>query len=168
MQAAPSLRVEALPAVTVPPSRKTGRSFAIRLQRGVGARPLVGVDDDGLARPSAPRSATISSAKAPRLGGGDRALVAAQREGVLVLAGDAVALGDVLAGLAHRLGRDAELGHPRVDQPPAERRVVHRLLAARQSPLGLGDHPGRPAHRLDPAAEVEVALAELRPRGRRS
>ena len=62
-----------------------------------------------------------------RLGGGDGALVAAQREGVLVLAADPVALGDVLAGLAHRLGRDAELGHPRVDQAPAQGRVVHRL-----------------------------------------
>ncbi len=38
---------------------------------------------------------------------------------------------------------------------------MHRLRAAGQAALGLADDPGRPAHRLDPAAEVEVALAEL-------
>ena len=92
---------------------------------------------------------------------GDRALVAAQAEGVLVLAADPVALGYVLAGLAHRLGRDPELGHPRVDHPPAEGGVVHRLRAAGEAALGLLDHPRRPAHRLDPAGQVEVALAEL-------
>jgi hypothetical protein len=92
--------------------------------------------------------------------------VAAQGEGVLVLAGDPVARGDVLPGLAHRLGRDAEPRHPRVDHPPAERGVVHRLRAAGEAPLGLLDHPGRSAHRLDAACQVEVALSGLdRPGG---
>ena len=45
VQAAPSLRVEALPAVTVPPSRKTGRSFAIFSSEASGARALVGLDE---------------------------------------------------------------------------------------------------------------------------
>ena len=165
MQAAPSLRVEALPAVTVPPSRKTGRSFASFSAEASGrgpssastrtvSRPLRRLDRDDLLGQLA------------RLGRGDGALVAAQGEGVLVLAADPVALGDVLAGLAHRLGGDAELGHPRVDHPPAEGRVVHRLRAAGEGALGLLDHPGRPAHRLDPAGQVEVALAGLdRPGG---
>ena len=75
-------------------------------------------------------TATSSLGERPSRLGGDRALVAAQRERVLVGARDPVALGDVLGRLAHRLGRVA-LGHPRVDQAPAERRVVQRLLAAR-------------------------------------
>ena len=48
------------------------------------------------------------------------ALMPEKREAVLLLPGDAVRSGDVLAGLAHRLGRIA-LGHPRVDEAPAER-----------------------------------------------
>ena len=77
MQAAPSLRVEALPAVTVPPSRKTGRSFAI-------------FSSEASARgPSSASTVTVSRAlrrldrddllgEDPGLGGGDGALVAAQ------------------------------------------------------------------------------------------
>src|SRR4029453_7860900 len=47
--------------------------------------------------------------------------VRAQPELVLLLAADPVALSDVLAGLAHRLERE-HLLHPRVREPPAERR----------------------------------------------
>ena len=125
------MRVEALPAVTVPPSRKTGRSPA-SFSSEVSARgPLVGVDRDRLA--AVRRGASTGDdllGEAPRLARGDRALVAAQRERVLVLAGDPVALGDVLGRLAHRLGRVAARPS-RVDQAPAERRVVHRLRPAR-------------------------------------
>ncbi len=43
---------------------------------------------------------------------------------------------------------------------------MHRLRAAGKAALGLLDNPGRAAHRLDPAGEVEVALADLdRPGG---
>jgi hypothetical protein len=75
-----------------------------------------------------------------------------------------VALGDVLGRFAHRLGRVA-LRHPRVDEPPAERRVEHRLLSARQPRGGLRHHPRRAAHRLDAAGQIEVALPE--PQGAR-
>ena len=160
MQAAPSLRVEALPAVTVPPSRKTGRSFAIFSSEASGRGPS-SASTVTVSRPFGASIGTISSANSPASAAATARWWLRRREGVLVLAADPVALGDVLAGLAHRLGRDAQLGHPRVDEAPAQRRVVHRLLAARQAALGLADHPGRPAHRLDPAGEVEVALAEL-------
>ena len=103
-QAAPSLRVEALPAVTVPPSRKTGRSPASFSAEASGRGPS-SASTRTVSRRGA-STGTICSAAA-RLGGGDGALVAAQGEGVLVLAADPVALGDVLAGLAHRLGGDA-------------------------------------------------------------
>ena len=119
-----------------------------------GSRPVAGIS-----------TGTSCSAKRPSRLRGDGALVASQREGVLVGAGDAVALGDVLGGLAHRLGR-VQLRHPRVDEAPAERRVVHRPGAAGESGLGFRDDPGRPAHRLDAAGEVEVAFAEAqRPGG---
>src|SRR5439155_8213855 len=50
-----------------------------------------------------------------------------QREPVLLLARDAVALGDVLAGLAHRLERVHRL-QPRVRATPAEGRVPNGSL----------------------------------------
>ena len=76
------------------------------LERGVGARALVGVDHDGLAALRR-RDRHDLLGEAAGLLGGDRAPVAAQREVVLVLARDPVALGDVLRRLAHRLGRVA-------------------------------------------------------------
>ena len=160
-QAAPSLRVEALPAVTVPPSRKTGRRPASFSGEASGAGPLVGIDGDRLARPFGASIGTISSAKRPRSAAATARWWLRSAKASCVLAADPVALGDVLGGLAHRVGRDAALVHARVDHAPAEGRVVHRLRAARQAPLGLLDHPRRPAHRLDPAGEVEVALAQL-------
>jgi len=95
----------------------------------------------------------------PLVAGCDRAPVAGERELVLILARDRVAFGDVLGRLAHRLGR-VELGPPRVDQPPAERGVIHRLLAAREGRGGLRHHPGGPAHRLRATGQIELALAE--------
>ena len=84
--------------------------------------------------------------------------VGAQRERVLVLAAHAVALGDVLARLAHALEREHGL-HGRVREAPAERRVVEHAVAAREGALRLGGHERRPAHRLDAAGDEEVAVA---------
>src|SRR5438552_1102200 len=58
-------------------------------------------------------------------------LMGYEREGVLVLARDTPALGDVLTGLTHRLGRE-HLRELRIRETPAERRVVERAVAARQ------------------------------------
>ncbi len=161
-QAAPSLRVEALPAVTVPPFRKAGRSRARALERGVGSRPLVGFDQHRVAAVGLGRDDRHQLLGEASGGGGvDGALVAAKRELVLSIASDRIALGDVLGRLAHRLGRVA-LGHRGVDQPPPERRVVHRLRASRQARLGLGHHPRRAAHRLRAAGQVELTLAEAK------
>src|SRR5581483_10097374 len=77
---------------------------------------------------------------------------------VLILARHGPALGDVLAGLAHRLERK-QLLHTRVREAPAERRVVHDAVAARERLVGLrGDERGT-RHRLDPAGDEEVAVA---------
>ena len=57
-----------------------------------------------------------------------------QREGVLLLARDAVLLGDVLARLAHRLERVHRL-QPRVRETPTEGRVPDGSVSAREGRL---------------------------------
>ncbi len=79
--------------------------------------------------------------------GGHRPLVAGEGELVLLLAADPEPLGDHLGRLAHGQ-QTVELGHPRVDQPPPERRVERLRRTGGEGPVGLGDHPWRPAHRL--------------------
>ena len=98
--AAPSLTPEALPAVTVPSARTIGFSFAERFEGG-RARVLVLVDDDRIAL-------ALRNLDRDDLGGEPAVglrrggfLLAAQREGVLVLAADLELLGDILAGARH-------------------------------------------------------------------
>ena len=132
--AAPSLRPDALPAVTVPPARKAGLQGRELLRRRVGARMLVlrhVADGDELVVEPA------------RLGGLGPAPLRAERERVLILACHGPALGDVLARLAHRLEREPLL-QPRVREPPAERRVVQRAIAPRKRGVRLA--PSRAAH----------------------
>ena len=97
--------------------------------------------------------------EAAGLRGGHRAPVRLERECVLVLARDAVALGDVLGGLAHRV-RVAQLLHARVREAPADRRVGDLRVAAREAALGLQHHERRARHRLDAARQHELRLAE--------
>ena len=92
--------------------------------------------------------------------GGSPASLRLQGERVLLLARDAVALGHVLARLAHRLEREHRL-EPRVREAPAERRVPGRRIPARERPLRLGQHERRARHRLDPARDEQVAVAGL-------
>src|SRR5205085_4765587 len=83
--------------------------------------------------------------------------VRAESERVLLLARDAVALGDVLAGLAHRLEREL-LGEEWIREAPAERRVVDDPVAARKGLVRLGHDERRAAHRLDAARDEELAI----------
>ena len=103
-QAAPSLICEELPAVTVPPSRNTGRSLASFSSVVSGRGPSSACTVTGSPFGCGTGTGTISSSKRPASGGRDRAPVALERELVLVGARDAVALGDVLGRLAHRVG----------------------------------------------------------------
>ena len=123
--AAPSLTPDALPAVTVPPSRNGGLQLRQRLGRGVGARMLVALDRQ---RPCpcvcGSRPATISSAKKPAAWAAAGALLAAQGEGVLVARRDLEVLGDVLGRLGHRLDAVLRL-HDRVHEAPADGGVEH-------------------------------------------
>ncbi len=72
---------------------------------------------------------------------------------------DPPALGDVLGGLAHRV-RVVQLGELRVDEPPAERRVVQLARAAVPGRSALAITYGRPGHRFDAAADEHVAVAD--------
>src|SRR4051794_40404205 len=96
--------------------------------------------------------------EAPTLARRGPPLLGAEREGILLLARDAPALGHVLARLAHRLERE-QLRQLRVREPPAERRVVHDAVAARERAVRLRGREWRAGHRLDAAGDEEVAVA---------
>ncbi len=151
---APSFSALELPAVTTEPPCDDGPEAGEHLEGRLGARSLVDehlaavrghADDLGLEAPGGDR------------GGGP--LLAAQREGVGVLAGDAVDAGDLLGGLGHRVGglvAGEQLG---VREPPADRRVVGGAGLAPTALLGLRLHPWRAGHRLDAARDDEVGVA---------
>src|SRR5687768_14304627 len=91
-------------------------------------------------------------------GGLGPAPLRAEGERVLLLARDAVALRDVLAGLAHRLEREHRL-HPRVRKAPPEHGVVDGLVLLPLAVAGLWHDERRAAHRLDSAGDEEVAVS---------
>ena len=125
--AAPSLIPDAFPAVTVPPLRNAGLRVASFSARRVGTRVLV-------ARDVSDRHELVR--EAARLVGGRPAPLRLKRERVLILTRHGPPLGDVLTGLAHRLGRE-ELLELRVREAPAQRRVVERPVAARERLFGF-------------------------------
>ena len=130
--AAPSVMPDELPAVTVPPSSlNTGGSLPSEAGGGVRRAD---------ARPGRPRTSPFLPAhrqrarSPPRTGPPrprrGRPLLAAQREGVLLLARDRVALGQGLRRLAHEL-----LGQ-RALEAVLVHRVHHRLVAHAVAPAG--------------------------------
>ncbi len=147
--AAPSLIPLAFPAVTVPSERNAGLSLASASVVRLGPRMLVDGDiADG-------NELVVEAAGRVR---GRPALLRAQRERVLILARDAEALGDVLAGLPHRLERE-HLLEPRVRKPPAESRVPDRLVAARERSVRLRHDERRATHRLDPTRDDDLGVS---------
>ena len=151
---------ELLPAVTDPPSgRKAGRSLASASRlvsaRGCSSRSMI----ERVALPLRDRDRHDLVGEAAGLDGRDGALLALERERVLVLARDAPALGDVLRGLAHRV-RVVALGQARVDEAPAEGRVGHLARAAIPGALGLELDVRGAGHRFDAAADEHVAVAD--------
>ena len=154
--AAPSLMPELLPAVTDPDASRLNAGLSVasdsRVASGRGCSSVSTVPpgvldgDDLIGEPSGVVS-------------GLPALLRGEREGVLLLAADAAALDDVLGGLAHRV-RVVRIGQARVREAPAEGRVVHRLLTARECGRRLGHDEGRAGHRLDAARDEDLAIAE--------
>ena len=121
---APSLMPGALPAVTVPPSRNAGRSFASASAdvsaRGCSSR----VDDDRVALLLGHRDRDDLVVEPAGLDRRDRPSAATRaRTRPGAPRSTVPALGDVLGGLAHRV-RVVHRGERRVDEPPAERRVL--------------------------------------------
>ncbi|MNI02213.1 hypothetical protein D3C73_550790 [compost metagenome] len=89
--------------------------------------------------------------------GGGGALLAADGEGVLIGAADAVVVGDVLAGFRHGIDAVRRL-HRRIDEAPADGGVVD-VRRAREGGFGLGHDEGRAAHALDAARQHQVGVA---------
>ena len=127
------------------------------VERSVGPRMLVLVDGDR------PRFAAWRRDRHDLFGeiaGGDSlagALLRAQREGVLIGARDLEFLGDVLAGLGHRVDAVLRFEH-RIDEAPAERGVVD-FRRAGECLAGLAHDEGRARHRFDAARDGEVHFA---------
>lgn len=88
---------------------------------------------------------------------GARALLRADREGVLIRARDLEFLGDVLAGLGHRVDAILRL-QQRIDEAPADR-GVEDLSRARERFLRLAHHEGRARHGFDAARNRKLHLA---------
>ena len=111
-------------------ARVARRDGAAGAEGGPEARELVGlVSGRGCSSRSRSPAGTSSSAKRPPPAPRPSA-AATERERVLILTRDVPAVGDVLARLAHRLA-GVPLLVARVDEAPAERRVVHRAVATR-------------------------------------
>ncbi len=122
-----------------------------------GSRASRGVSGRGCSSRTTSPTGTICSSKQACVGGRRPAPVRLERELVLLLAGDVVALRHVLAGLAHRLEREHRL-HLRIRKAPAEVRVVDDLVSSREGLVGLRHHERRARHRLDAARDEEVAV----------
>src|SRR5260370_28710708 len=87
------------------------------------------------------------------------ALLAPEREKILIFAANVKFFGHVFAGLRHRLS--AVLGlHQWVDKSPAERGVFH-FDGARIGAVSFGDNEGRARHALDAAGNHQIGLAGL-------
>ena len=149
-----------MPAVTVPPSLKAGRSFA-RASSEVSAR---GPSSSATRHHGAPPGVGGSidrfdlGGEGPGRDRGHRPAMALQGEGVLVLPGDPVALGHHLGGHPQADGRVAPL-HLGVHQAPAQH-GVHHLRLAHGEPRGRLEHHVRgPGHRLRPAGDHHLTPA---------
>ncbi|EDT37272.1 hypothetical protein BamMEX5DRAFT_6952 [Burkholderia ambifaria MEX-5] len=86
-------------------------------------------------------------------------LLAAQREQILVGAADVVVDRDVLGRLGHRV-HAMQLFHQRIDETPADRRIVDVGLA-RERAGGLAHHERRARHAFDATGHHQRGLARL-------
>ncbi len=131
--------------------------FGQAFERGFGARMFVLVDGyrSGLAAGHRDRGDFLGEiARRDRL---SRALLRADRERVLIGPRHLKLLGDVLAGLRHRIDAVLRL-HQRIDEAPADG-GVENLGGARKRFRRLAHHEGRPRHRFDAAGNGEIDLA---------
>ena len=149
---APSLRGEALPGVIVPSGRNAGVRRGQLLGRAAGSDALVPVQVHARDR----HHEVVVEAVVPR-GGGQ--VVGPGGELVLARAADPELVRKLLVGLPE--GDRPLRRHPVVDQPPAQGRRDGGDVAGREGTGGLGQHPGRPGHRLDSPGDDHVRVAGL-------
>ena len=124
------------------------------LKRGVGARPFVLRNHDGIATALRHADLNYLFTEVPVLDGGHCALVAHQRQFVLVFAANLKALCHILGGYAHVVAVD-RAAKP-LDQPVAHRGVAHsQAVEARP----VVQHIGRLAHILGTAGHRDVHFA---------
>jgi hypothetical protein len=129
------------------------------LQRGVGARVLVAVDQAGAVLAVLDLDGHDLLREGAVLLGGHRALVGAQRERVLLLARDRVVAPEVLGRLDHSSGYrmvDAAGGHPAAHEAVLEHRAARAGSPAQPDRIQLGL-----AHRLRAAGENDVGDSGL-------
>ena len=147
--------------MTVPPSgRNAGLEARQRLDRGVGARVLVAVDDERLALPLRDRDRDDLVVEPAGLDGGDGPLLALERERVLALARRRPS-----ARRRSRRSRPSSTGSARSASRGLTNRQPRVVSASSRGAavvgrLGLEHDVRRPGHRLDAAADEHVAVAD--------
>ena len=96
--------------------------------------------------------------------GGYGSLLTAQREGVLISATDAVLFGDVLGRFPHAVGMmyGGQFG---INEPPAERGIVHVHIAAKGG-IGFAQNEGSAGHALDATRDKGITHTCLNSLGR--
>ena len=158
---APSLTPGELPAVCEPSLPLSPGSEASALQRRVAPRRLVDLDH-GVALPALDRHRDDLLRQATVVGGGDRALVRAQRPLVEVRAGHLELLADLGRLLEHLLARE------RVAQAVLDHRVERLHVAHAEAEARLREQVRRLRHRLHAAADRQRRGRRRAPPGRSS
>ena len=150
------MRPDALPAVTVPPSLKTGRQRGQRLERGLAGM-LVGVEDERPPFLCGISTGTISSLNRPDSMAAKALSWLCRAKRILLLPGDAVLLGQVLGGETH--------GQVAVDLDGLRARLALGVGVDQHGVAGAVPVTGAPqvvrsvAHALDPARHHDVGQA---------
>ncbi len=135
------------------------RQFRQFLDRGAGAGMFIGGNRQGVAFSLRDRDGDDLLGKAAALLRPDGARLALGGIGILIGARDLVLGRDILRRLRHGLDAILRL-HQRVDEAPADRRVVD-FGTAREGRLRFGHHEGRPRHGFDAARDHEIGFARL-------
>ncbi|CRP52210.1 hypothetical protein PAERUG_P5_London_26_VIM_2_01_09_02983 [Pseudomonas aeruginosa] len=123
------------------------------LDGGAGARLLVGIEAQRLALALRDLDRRDLVAEAPALDGGDGLLLRSGGEGVLLLAGQAVLLRQVLGGDAHVVVVEG------VPQAVLDHAVDQLRMAHAQAGAGAGHDVGRQAHVLLAAGDDHLGVA---------
>lgn len=138
--------------MTLPSFLKAGR-LGQGLDGGAGARLLVGIEAQRLALALRDLDRRDLVAEAPALDGGDGLLLRSGGEGVLLLAGQAVLLRQVLGGDAHVVVVEG------VPQAVLDHAVDQLRMAHAQAGAGAGHDVGRQAHVLLAAGDDHLGVA---------